>query len=276
MSSPIAARISASRAPLGWWRTQLRLLPRRRSAIAVVASVAGGFILWELVAQFIIHDKLFLVPPSAIVARFFTLWSTNAIQPHIATSGLEFVLGFAAAGVVGVAVGLLLGTNAFARSALTPWVSAIYSTPTVALAPLLILWFGLGLFSKIVVVFLVAVFPVLVNTQVGVEGADPRLIETVRAFGANGRQIFTKVLLPSAVPFIVAGLRLGVGRGLVGIVVAELFGARAGLGYFINISSQIFDMGGLFVAVILLAGAGVITTEALRIVERRMAPWRWV
>lgn len=242
----------------------------------MVGSIVGGFVVWELVAQLVIRDKLFLVPPTAIVTRFFALWSSNGIQPHIATSGVEFVFGFAAAGVVGVLVGLLLGTNTLARSALTPWVSAIYSTPTVALAPLLILWFGLGLFSKIVVVFLVAVFPVLVNTQVGIEGADQRLIETARAFGANGRQIFTKVLLPSAVPFIVAGLRLGVGRGLVGIVVAELFGARAGLGYFINISSQIFDMGGLFVAVILLAGAGVVTTEALRIVERRIAPWRWV
>src|SRR5207248_5766167 len=112
------------------------------------------------------------VQTCALPICFFALWSSNAIQPHIATSGLEFILGFAAAGVVGVLLGLLLGTNALARSALTPWVSAIYSTPTVALAPLLILWFGLGLFSKMVVVFLVAVFPVLVNTQLGVEGAD--------------------------------------------------------------------------------------------------------
>jgi ABC-type nitrate/sulfonate/bicarbonate transport system permease component len=276
VSLPAAARLPAGRSSVGRWRTRLAVVAQRGSALAVAASIVGGFVVWELVAQLVIRDKLFLVPPTAIVARFFALWSSNGIQPHIATSGLEFVLGFAAAGVVGVLVGLLLGTNTVARSALTPWVSAIYSTPTVALAPLLILWFGLGLFSKIVVVFLVAVFPVLVNTQVGIEGADQRLIETARAFGANGRQIFTKVLLPSAVPFIVAGLRLGVGRGLVGIVVAELFGARAGLGYFINISSQIFDMGGLFVAVILLAGAGVLTTEALRIVERRIAPWRWV
>jgi NitT/TauT family transport system permease protein len=141
---------------------------------------------------------------------------------------------------------------------------------------LFILWFGLGLFSKVVVVFLVAVFPVLVNTQAGVESTDEGLIETARAFSANQRQIFTKVLLPAAVPFIVAGLRLGIGRGLVGVVVAELFGARAGLGYLITVSSQIFDMGALFAATLILAGAGMVSTELIRVVERRIAPWRYV
>jgi NitT/TauT family transport system permease protein len=160
------------------------------------------------------------------------------------------------------------------RTIFTPWVSAIYSTPIVALSPLLILWFGLGLASKVVVVFVVAVFPVLVNTQAGIESADEGLIETARAFGARRTQIFTKVLLPASVPFIVAGLRLGVGRGLVGVVVAELFGATSGLGYMITVASQVFDMGGLFAAVVILAAAGVISTEAIKMLERRLAPWR--
>jgi NitT/TauT family transport system permease protein len=125
-------------------------------------------------------------------------------------------------------------------------------------------------------VFLVSVFPVLVNTQAGVESTDEGLVETARAFSASQRQIFTKVLLPSAVPFIVAGLRLGIGRGLVGVVVAELFGARAGLGYLITVSSQIFDMGALFAATLTLAAAGMISTELIRVVERRIAPWRYV
>ncbi len=250
-----------------WWR---------HSSVTVVLSLFVGFALWEAAAQFVVRDKLFLVAPTAILVRTGELWQQGELQKHLVTSGVEFAAGFGAAAVIGILIGLLLATNRPARTALTPWVNAVYSTPLIALAPLFILWFGLGLFSKIVVVFLVAVFPVLVNTQAGVESTDEGLIETARAFSASRRQIFTKVLLPSAVPFIVAGLRLGVGRGLVGVVVAELFGARAGLGYLITVSSQIFDMGALFAATLILAAAGMVSTELIRVVERRIAPWRYV
>jgi NitT/TauT family transport system permease protein len=244
-------------------------------ALTAIASIATGFVLWELVARFIVNDKLFLVAPSAIALRFGALWQTGDLQRNILASGEEFVLGMVAASVVGIVMGLVLATNKPVRSALNPWVSAVYSTPTVALAPLLILWFGLGLFSHLFVVFLVAVFPVLVNTQTGIENADEHLTETARAFGASQRQIFTKVLLPGAVPYIIAGLRLGVGRGVVGVVVAELFGAKAGLGFLITVSSQTFDMGALFVAVLILACAGVASSEGVKLIERRIAPWRW-
>jgi NitT/TauT family transport system permease protein len=233
-----------------------------------------GIVVWELVARFVIRDKLFLVAPTAVWARANQLLGTGELQKHTITSSIEFLVGFAVAAVVGILLGLAFGTSPSLRTVFTPWVSAIYATPIVALSPLLILWFGLGLASKVVVVFSVAVFPILVNTQAGIESADERLVETARAFGAKRVQIFTKVLLPSAVPFIVAGLRLGVGRGLVGVVVAELFGATSGLGYMITVASQIFDMGGLFAAVVILAGAGVISTEAIKVVERRLAPWR--
>lgn len=256
------------RTALAAWRTH--------SSFTVFLSLFAGFALWEVAAQFIVRDKLFLVAPTAILVRTGELWQQGELQKHLVTSGVEFVSGFGAAAIVGILIGLLLATNRPARTALTPWVNAIYSTPLIALAPLFILWFGLGLFSKVVVVFLVAVFPVLVNTQAGVESTDEGLIETARAFSASQRQIFTKVLLPAAVPFIVAGLRLGIGRGLVGVVVAELFGARAGLGYLITVSSQIFDMGALFAATLILAAAGMVSTELIRVVERRIAPWRYV
>ncbi|MEK7215891.1 MAG: ABC transporter permease, partial [Chloroflexota bacterium] len=210
-----------------------------------------------------------------IVGRFFQLVGTGEIQKHVLASGLEFALGFTIAGIAGILLGLLLASSGLARTTLNPWVSALYATPIVALSPRLILWFGLGLVSKIVVVFSVAVFPVLVNTQTGIETADEKLVETARAFGATQRQIFTKVLLPSALPFIVAGLRLAIGRGLVGVVVAELFGAKEGLGFLIVVSSQTFDMGALFVATVILAVAGVVSTEGVRMIERRIAPWRW-
>jgi ABC-type nitrate/sulfonate/bicarbonate transport system permease component len=248
---------------------------RNRGLMVIsLSSIVGGFVLWQLVAQFIIHDKLFLVTPTEILTRSQQLLATGELQKHTWTSTLEFLIGFGLAVVVGITFGLLIGTSKVMRAVWVPWISAMNSTPTVALAPLLILWFKLGIESKVVVVFLVSVFSVLVNTQAGIESADEGLVETARAFGAKRLQIFTKVLLPSAVPFIVAGLRLGVGRGLVGVVVAELFGATSGLGYMINVASQVFDMAGLFAAVVILAAAGVISTELIRVVERRIAPWR--
>jgi NitT/TauT family transport system permease protein len=256
-------------------RFSLNFVKTQAMVLTTIGSLAAGFLLWELVARYIIHDKLFLVAPSAILVRFGQLWETGDLQRNIIASGQEFVLGMAAASVVGILVGLILATNRPLKAALSPWVSAIYSTPTVALAPLLILWFGLGILSHLIVVFLVAVFPVLVNTQTGIENADEHLTETARAFGASKAQIFTKVLIPGAIPYIIAGLRLGIGRGVVGVVVAELFGAKAGLGFLITISSQTFDMGALFVAVLILATAGVLSAEGVKVIERRIAPWRW-
>jgi NitT/TauT family transport system permease protein len=251
-----------------------RFMLAHKDALAAIGSVVAGVLIWELSARWIVQDKLFLVAPSEMVARAIELIRSGELQQHSLTSAIEFVVGFALASAVGIVGGLILGTSAFARSIATPWVSALNSTPTVALSPLLILWFGIGLWSKIVVVFIVSVFSILVNTQAGIEGADERLIETARAFGARRNQIFVKILLPAALPFIIAGLRLGVGRGLVGVVVAELFGATSGLGYLITTSSQVFDMGALFVAVTILAVAGVASTEAIRIIEKRIAPWR--
>jgi NitT/TauT family transport system permease protein len=252
-----------------------RAIGDRIGPLTAVVSILTGLMLWELVARFIVRDKLFLVAPSAILIRFGDLWATGELQTHIMASGLEFFLGMGLAAVVGIVAGLILATNAPLRRVFTPWVTAIYSTPTVALAPLLILWFGLGLVSHTFVVFLVAVFPVLVNTQTGIENADEHLTETALAFGANRWQIFTRILLPGAVPFIIAGLRLGIGRAVVGVVVAELFGAKAGLGFLITVSSQTFDMGGLFVSVLILAAAGVFSSEGIKMLERRIAPWRW-
>jgi NitT/TauT family transport system permease protein len=141
-------------------------------------------------------------------------------------------------------------------------------------APLLTLWLGIGLAAHVAVVFIVVVFPVLINTYAGLANSDRDLIEVARSFGANQMQIFSKIQFPGALPFIVAGLRQGIARGLVGVVVAELFGSHAGLGYLILISGQQFDPAGLFVGILIFALAGVAAVEAVRFIERRIAPWR--
>lgn len=252
----------------------LNFVLQRDKRSRTILSVVAVMVLWELVGRFVLTSKLFFAPISAVLGSFVELWGTGEIQRHMQVSFLEFAIGFVLAAVVGVVLGIVMATNERVRDYLDPWVSGLYSTPTVALAPLFVLWFGIDLWSKVAVVFLVAVFPVLINTATGIQATDPRLIEAARSFSANRLQIFTKVLLPSAVPFIIAGLRLGVGRGIVGVVVGELFGARAGLGFLILTTQQVFDMPALFLGVLLLAASGVLSVELLKILERRIAPWR--
>jgi NitT/TauT family transport system permease protein len=188
-------------------------------------------------------------------------------------SAIEFVLGYVVASVLGIALGLAMASSATVKHALQPWVSGLYATPTIALAPLFILWFGIGIWSKVIVVISLVLFPVIINTEAGLRTTSERLIEMLRSFGANRRQIFLKISLPSAVPFILAGLKLGIGRGLIGVVVGELFGARAGLGRLISQSADAFNMPELFAGVVILAFAGIVMTAGFGWLEGRLVPW---
>jgi NitT/TauT family transport system permease protein len=189
-------------------------------------------------------------------------------------SGLEFVVGFALAAVSGIAMGIAVGVSDAIRDVMEPWLSALYATPVVAFAPLFVVWMGIGASSKIAVAFLLAVLPIIINTSAGIRTTEQSLIDVARSFAATRQQVFRKILIPYALPFIIAGLRLGVGRAIIGVVVAEFFGTRAGLGYLILIASQQFDTSALFVAVVILAAVGVLSVIGLHKLERWLAPWR--
>ena len=239
-----------------------------------LGSVFGGLLIWELISRFVVGNKLFLAAPSQVVVAFIELSRSGELSKHIYISGLEFLLGYSVACILGILLGLAMAQSTSAKQALQPWVSGLYATPTVALAPLFILWFGIGIMSKVVVVAVLVIFPVVINTEAGLRTTSPQLIETVRSFGASARQIFFKVSLPSALPFIFAGLKLGIGRGLIGVVVAELFGSRAGLGQLISQSAETFNMPALFAGVTILAAAGIAMTSGFGWLERKLIPWR--
>jgi NitT/TauT family transport system permease protein len=256
-----------------------KIPPYKRVMPLSTARAIVGFLVviffWEIVARYLFINALVIVPLSKIWDAFVKLASSGELWKHTQVSLVqEFIPGFAIAAIFGVGLGLLLATNQKLRDYVEPWVSFLYAVPLVAIAPLFIVAFGIGPTSKIVVIFLVAVFIILVNTEVGVLSTDPHLIEAARSFGASRLQIFRKVLLPAALPFIIAGLRLGMARGLVGVVVAELFGAKAGLGFLILASAQVFDTASLFVGVLVLALGGYLGVELLKWVETKMAPWR--
>jgi NitT/TauT family transport system permease protein len=250
---------------------------KRRSGLSqgllATISVVGGLVVWEIVSRVFIKNPLFLAAPTETVVALLALVQSGELGLHVWVSAVEFVIGFVMAVAVGIPVGLAMAWFKRVNAVMNPWVSALYATPIIALAPLIILWFGVGIWSKVVVVISLVVFPVIVNTETGIRLTDRQLIEMVRCFGANTTQIFFKVSLPSALPFILAGIRLGVGRGLIGVVVGELFGARAGLGYMIAQSAEVFDMPKMFAGVVVLAAAGIGLTAAFYALERRLVPW---
>ena len=240
---------------------------------AGLLSILGGLALWELVSRFLVANALFLAAPTQIIAAIYSLARSGELWSHVWISAVEFALGYVIASILGIGLGMAMAQSEVAKKALQPWISGFYATPTIALAPLFILWLGIGIWSKVLVVIFLVLFPVAINTEAGLRTTSPRLIEMLRSFGATPRQIFFKLSLPSAIPFILTGLKLGIGRGLIGVVVAELFGSRAGLGRLISQSADAFNMPELFAGVVILAVAGIAMTAGFGRLERQLVPW---
>src|SRR5262244_2249957 len=236
-------------------------------------SILAGLALWEFFSRLVVANALFLAAPTQIFGAIYRLAVSGQLGPHIAISAAEFAIGYVIASLAGIVIGFIMASSELGKKILQPWIAGLYATPTIALAPLFILWLGIGIWSKVLVVIFLVLFPVTINTEAGLRTTSERLIEMLRSFGATPRQIFFKVSLPSAVPFILAGLKLGIGRGLIGVVVAELFGSRAGLGRLIAQSADAFNMPDLFAGVIVLAVAGVALTAGFGWLESRLVPW---
>jgi NitT/TauT family transport system permease protein len=229
---------------------------------------------WETSVDLEWVNPLFTSSPSRIVRTAIELFAEGSIFYDIEVSGYEFIVGYGMAVVIGVPLGILMGWYSRVDAVLDPFVSALYATPRIALLPLVMIWFGIGIASKVAIVFLGAVFPILVNTITGVRTINADFIKVARSFGASDRQMFLTVALPSSVPLLLTGLRLGLGHALVGIVVGEMYGATHGLGFFIATSGARFQTDKVMVGIILIASAGIALTELLRLIERRFEGWR--
>ncbi|HXV81195.1 MAG TPA: ABC transporter permease [Candidatus Binatia bacterium] len=238
-----------------------------------VISVVLGLFLWQIVDATLVHNPLVLVGPKSIAEAFLKLLARGEILRNVYATFVEFILGYGVGVVVGIAFGVVMALSRTARDILSPWVTIAYNAPVILLAPIFITALGVGIVSKIAIVFISAVFPVLFNTYTGMTTVDGRLVEAVRAFGGTPKQIFFKVTLPSSIPLIMTGLRLSVGRALVGAIVSEFFGSRAGLGHLITAASEAFRTADAFVGVVLLAIGGYLAFELLKYAERKIAPW---
>ena len=266
--SPPGMRFS----PVAWWRglPRERRLTIRRSATSFVVLMLA----WEVLGRYLLTNQLFFVPVSSVVVAAVQMLQSGELETDFLASFSAVAYGMFLAILVGIGLGVLSGISKTFRDYSDGIVTALYSTPLVAVAPILILWFGIGVPSKIAVVFLMAVFPILINTAAGVRNTEPAYLEVARSFAATRWQTVRKVVAPAAVPFVVTGIRLAIGRAIVGVVVGELFGAKAGLGFLIFTAGQTFDVPKLFVGVIVLAMIGMALTLGMKWVEERTAQWR--
>jgi ABC-type nitrate/sulfonate/bicarbonate transport system permease component len=261
-------------------------LPRRqRGAIARVGQRTERMILstafivivlaaWQVVTALGLEPPIILPAPLAVVRAFQGIFSSPEVWADFAASGMELFYGFALAALVGVTAGLVIGWYPRIGYFFDPFLNLLYATPRVALGPLLIVWLGIGLSSKVALVFLVAVFPVLVNTSSGIRSLDQHLVRVARCFGANDLKIFRTIALPGSVPFILGGLRLAVGQSLIGVFVAELLGAQHGIGAMVQTAGEQFQTDLVFAGLFIFAMTGMLLTAIVRRLERHFDAWR--
>ena len=260
---PVARQGAAAEPKPRFW--QQRAFYRYGFIILLLAT-------WEVLGP-LVNPILFSYPLKIAVAFYELTFETGEL-PYYAMESLEILFcGLLFAIIVGVPLAVVMARVKPVDWALEWPINALYSTPTVALVPLLVLWFGIYMQAKIVVVFLFAVFPILINTYQGVRECDKNMLEVARSFRSPEWKMWQDVLLPFALPYIAAGIRLAIGRGLVGMVIAEFYTTISGLGYMISRYANIFETDKTFVPVILLMFLGIALTTALKWVERRVAPW---
>jgi len=250
-----------------------QIYQRHQSLVLGTLTVGVFLAVWELVPSLGLVKPLFTSSPSRIIQAAMWLFA-HGLWHDIWISLQEFLLGFGLAIGLGIPLGIALGWSRTLRAMLEPFVVVLYSVPRIALLPLIILWLGVGIASKVGIVFLGAVFPITVNVMSGIRTVDETLVKCARSFGASDRQVLLTVALPGTVPFMITGMRLGAGRALVGIVVAELVVSSAGIGHMMSLAGATFQTDKVFVGVILLAILGLLLSQSLRALEKRVDSWR--
>lgn len=247
------------------------LTPARRWALRA-ASVVVPLVAWEIYGRSL--NPILLSRPTAVLAAGLDMLADGTLPSAVGASLVVLVLGLFSGSVVGAALGLLAGRRAGVAAVLEIPVNALYATPAVVLIPLIVLWFGFDALAKVTVVFLFVVFPVLINTQRGVREVDAELIEVATTFCSSERRMWIDLILPSALPYIVTGIRLAIGRALIGVIVAEYYTALSGLGNLIATSANSFQTARMFVPITLITVFGVVLTAVLEGIEHRLARWR--
>jgi len=271
MTAPVTQRLTAAGPGRGRRTRRRPMSPARRWTLRL-ASVAAILIAWQIYGGSI--NPILLSDPSAVAVAFVDMVRDGSLG-HALASSLEVLgLGFLFGSVAGVVIGLAAGRSETIAALIDLPVNALYAVPAVALVPVIVLWFGFEVTTKTIVVFFFVIFPVLINTTRGVREVDPELVEVARSFCSSERRMWFDLILPSALPFIVTGLRLAIGRALIGVIVAEFYTSLSGLGDLITTNASNFQTARMFVPIVVIALLGVFFTALLELAERRLVQWR--
>jgi sulfonate transport system permease protein len=248
---------------------------RRRQLLLNIAvravSLGTVLVIWQIFGGQV--DQTLFTTPSKIALAAVDMIASGELWNYLSSSLVVLAIGLSLAAVIGVIIGLVLARFWVLDVGLGVYITFLYSIPSVALVPLIVLWAGFDITAKVIILFLFAFFPMVINTYQGVKNVDPKLIEVGRSFRCSERQLWTNIVLPGALPFIVTGLRLAVGRGLIGMVLADLYTAISGIGYLIVRTASTYQVDKMFVPIVTLGLLGVTLTACVRFLETRVAPW---
>ena len=253
------------------------LWQRFEPVILGTSTIVVALVVWELLPRLITLSagtKLFFTTPSQIAGTLWKMFATGSIWTPLSVSASGFAVGLGLAIIVGLPLGVLIGRSRMLNAMFDPFITAFNATPRLVFLPLVMLWFGLGLWSKVVIVFIGALFPILINTYEGVRNSDKLLINVVRSFGAKEWDVARLVVVPNAMPYIIAGLRLSIGRAVLGVVVAEFFGSESGLGVMMVQAAGRYQVDIVFSGLIIFAVMTLAMTAAVQVLENRLGRWR--
>jgi NitT/TauT family transport system permease protein len=252
----------------------LNFAVRHRKVLLGALAVAAFFAAWQAVFLVVPFNPLFISKPNLIFDGLYDLVVSGDLARNLAVSAVPFLYGFTAAVVIGVPLGILMGWRARVGYALDPLMTVFYASPLVALAPLVVIFFGVGVSGKALIIFFLSVFPFIFNAYAGVHSVDRLLINVVRSLGGSEKDLYLKVIFPSVLPYIVAGARIAIGRALIGVLVGEFFAASEGIGYAISRFGDIFALDRMFACILVVMAIAVVFTEGIRWTERAAFPWR--
>ncbi len=257
--------------PMSPWQLRYR---RHESTILGTTCLILALVAWQVVSDTKIVNPLFVSSPTNVAKALADYVTSEGFAKDAKATAFTFLIGLGLSTGAGILLGLAMGWSRRTRYFFNYLVSIVYSSPRIAIVPVLILWFGIGRETGIAMVFLMAVFPVVINTMTGVQTVDPSLVEMARSFKVSRFQMFRTVIVPAALPQMLAGIRLAIGVGLVGVVVAEFLAGTVGLGYTMQTAAQNFEAAQLFAGLVIISAFGLIATQLLRLLERHFERWR--
>ncbi len=253
------------------------LWQRMEPALLGMSGILVILLVWEAVPYLVTMKagtKLFFTPPSQVAITLWDLFASGAIWAPLGVSAAGFAIGLGIAIAVALPLGVLIGRSETLNALCDPFITAFNATPRLVFLPLVLLWFGLGLWSKVVIVAFGAVFPLLINTHEGIRNADRLLINVVRSFGAREWDVVRMVVVPNALPYILTGLRLAIGRAVLGVVVSEFFGSDQGLGVMMVQAASQYKVNIVFAGMIVFMTLSLGMTTIVKIMESRLSRWR--